>query len=127
MSNVFQTIGKDIKTGVVDAGKDIEAAVKYAIVDPVDFTAKAIAVLKTAQKDTPAVKTAFEGLFTQANTLEGAIATEVAAKGLNIPEYVTLFNEARTLIEYIKSTVVPTVESAYAEVKADVTTVTASK
>lgn len=122
MSNVFDTIGKDIKTGVEDAGKGIKDAVEYAIVDPVGFTVKAIAVLKAANADTPAVKTAFEGLFTQANNLEGAISSEIAAKGTNIPEYVTLFNEAKALIDYIKGTFVPVVEKTYADLKAGANT-----
>lgn len=122
MSNVFDTIGKDIKTGVEDAGKGIKDAVEYAVVDPVGFTVKAIAVLKAANADSPAVKAAFEGLFTQANTLEGAISTEVAAKGTNIPEYVTLFTEAKALIAYIKGSLIPVVEKTYADLKAGVNT-----
>ena len=120
MGNVFETIGHDIKVGAEDVGKGVEKGVEFAIVHPIEFCVKAEAVIASAVKDSPEVKTAVLGLVKQATGVIGDVATATAEKGINLADDAKALADAEAFFNYFKSTFIPLVESLYAEVKADV-------
>lgn len=120
MGNVFKTIGHDVKVGAEDVGKGVEKAVEYAIVHPIEFCVKAEAVIASAIKDSPEVKTAVLDLVKQANGVIGDVATDIADKGINLSANAKTLTDAEAFFTYFKSTFIPLVESLYAEIKAEV-------
>jgi hypothetical protein len=120
MGNVFETIGHDVKVGAEDVGKGVEKAVEFAIVHPIEFCVKAEAVIASAVKDSPEVKTAVLGLVKQATGVIGDVATATAEKGINLADDAKALADAEAFFNYFKSTFIPLVESLYAEVKTDV-------
>jgi hypothetical protein len=103
--NVFEKVVSDIGKGIVW---------------PFTHTAKIIEFLDTALKDTPAVKTAVQGLLLQIGVMTKDGATAVTGDGLNIAADLTEVQDAQTLFTYIKTTFLPAIEKAYADFEADV-------
>lgn len=120
MGNVFETIGHDIKVGAEDVGKGVKEGVEFAIVHPIEFCVKAEAVLASAVKDSPEVKTAILDLVKQATGVISDVAVDIADKGINLTADTKTLTDAEAFFTYFKSTFIPLVESLYAEVKADV-------
>jgi hypothetical protein len=120
MGNVFETIGHDIKVGAEDVGKEVEKGVEFAIVHPIEFCVKAEAVIASAIKDQPEVKAAVLNLVKQANGVIDDVATDVADKGINLAADAKTLTDAEAFFTYFKSTFIPSMESVYAEIEADI-------
>jgi hypothetical protein len=101
--------------GLAVAGKDTLKAIEY----PFRHTSQFIAVLGTALKDAPEVRAAVVGLVKAAETVIADTVTDVAAKGLDIPEDLKTLTDVKTFFTYFTSTFLPAVESAYKEIAAD--------
>jgi hypothetical protein len=124
MSNVFETIGHDVKVGAEDVGKGIEKGVEYAFVHPVEACEKAVQVFETLIKDSPAAKAAVQGLIKAGAKAESDAATAVADKGLNIAVDVAAVTDGETFFSYFKSTFLPAMASVYKDLKTDVESTT---
>ena len=112
MSNVITNIGHDVKVGVEDIAKGVEATVL--------FLPKAARVLDSAIKDQPAVKAAVLELIKQGTTVIGDTATAGAAKGMNLASDAKALADAEQFFQYFRDSFVPLIERIYDEVKADV-------
>jgi hypothetical protein len=119
MSNVFTDIGHGIKVGAEDVA---HAAVDTGkvIVKVVEFLPKVEAVIASAIKDQPEVKSAILDLVKQATAVIGDVATDAADKGINLAADAELLADAEQFFSYFKSEFIPMVESVYAEIKTDV-------
>jgi hypothetical protein len=110
MANEFEKIATDV-------GHGLEKVAEFP-----KFVVKAAAVVGTAIKDQPQVKEVLTTLVSDGEAIIASGALDIAGKGLN------LINDAATLalveayFAYIKSTVIPMVETIYGQVKADVST-----
>jgi hypothetical protein len=120
MGNVFQTIGHDVKVGAEDVGKGVVKGVEFAVIHPIEFCAKAEAVLASAIKDSPEVKASILNLVKQAAGVIADVATDVADKGIDLQADTKTLTDAEAFFSYFKSTFIPLVEQVYADVKADV-------
>lgn len=112
MSNPIEKIGHDLKVAAVDT--------EHVIVRTVEFLPKAAAVIASAIKDQPEVKTAVLSLISQATVVIGDVATDAADKGIDLAADAKTLADAEAFFDYFRSTFVPLVEAVYAEVKADV-------
>lgn len=118
MSNIFSDIGhgvevagKDVAKGAVEVGK--------AVADVFEFLPKAEAVIASAIKEQPEVKTAVLDLVKQATTVIGDLATDAADKGINLTSDAKTLADAESFFAYFKSTFIPLVEQLYGEIKSD--------
>lgn len=111
-TNPFKKIALVAET----VGKDIVKGVEY----PIEFLVKAEAVIASAIKDQPEVKTAILGLVTQAQTVIADSAGVLANKGVDFSADSKTLADAEAFFEYFKNTFIPMVEQIYAEVKADI-------
>lgn len=104
MSNVIETIGKDILHGVEF---------------PFEYTAKAIKVLDSAIKDQPAIKAAVIDLIKQAETVIGDSAKDVSEKGLVLADDAKTLADAEAFFVYFRDQFCPLVAKVYTEVATD--------
>ncbi len=107
MTNVLKT-----------AAEDVAKVVVY----PFTHTAHFIAVLGTAMKDEPAVRTAIEGLVQAAEVVIADGGADVASKGLNLVSDVKTIADAQAFFKYFAGSFLPLVEAAYKELQANVST-----
>jgi hypothetical protein len=112
MSNVFDKIGHGIKVGAEDVAK--------GVVDVVEWTPKAIAVLATAIKDRPEVKSAVLALVKQATAVIADVGVDVAGKGINLAADTKTLADAEAFFVYFRGTFIPLIEQVYTQVAADV-------
>jgi hypothetical protein len=112
-TNVITEVGHGIKTAAVDTA---HAVVKVATALP-----RAAAVLATALKDEPQVKTAVLALIAQGAKIGADGAIDVADKGTNLVEDAATVADCEAFVNYFKQTFIPTVAALYSEVKADLT------
>jgi len=92
-----------------------------APVELINWGFKAEKVLATAIKDQPQLKTVLTALIKQAESIGTAGIAAAGGSGLNLTADATVLADAEAFFAYVKSNVVPLVESIYGEVKADVT------
>jgi hypothetical protein len=104
VEHVAETVGKDILHGI-----------EYPFV----HTAKCIALLNTALKDSPAVKQEVIAMIQQAESVIKDVGTDVAEKGVNIPADLQTLTDVKTFLTYFVGTFVPNMEAIYGEVKTD--------
>lgn len=115
--NIITKVGDGIKTAAVDTA---HVAVKLA-----DALPHAAAVLATALKDEPAIKTAVLNLIEQGAKIGADGAIDVASKGTNLVEDAATITDAESFLAYFRGTFVPAVAALYSEVKKDLTPTTA--
>jgi Glu-tRNA(Gln) amidotransferase subunit E-like FAD-binding protein len=111
MSNVFTTIGHDVKVAAVDTAR--------VVVKVVEFLPKAEKIIASAVKDQPILKQAIIDLVKQASAVVGDVSLDVAQKGMNLMQDAKTLADAEAFFLYFKSKFVPLVESVYKEVEAD--------
>lgn len=104
MSNVIETIGKDILHGIEF---------------PFVYTAKAIKVLDSAIKNQPAIKSAVVDLIKQAETVISDVAKDAAEKGLVLTDDAKTLADAEAFFVYFRDEFCPLVAKVYTEVAAD--------
>lgn len=102
MTNEFEKV-------VEDVGK----AIAYPFVHTAQFTELAV----DAFKDYPAVKAAVLGLVKAGEVVVADVATDISAKGLNLPEDQKTLTDIKAYKDYFTGTFVPAVESAYKDLK----------
>lgn len=112
MGNEFTKIAGDV-------GHGIEVAVKDVVEIP-KFVVKAAAVLGTAIKDQPEVKNVLTTLVSKAEAITASGALDVSQKGLNLISDAATIALVQDFFTYVKTAVVPMVESIYEDVKSDV-------
>lgn len=111
MSNVFTVIGHGIEV----AAKDVA----HAVVDVIEFLPKATAVLASAIKDQPEVKSAVIDLVKQAATVIADLGADAASKGFDLASDEKTLADAEVFFAYFQTTFIPLVEKLYSEVAAD--------
>ena len=104
MSNVIETIGKDIVKGIEF---------------PFIYTAKAVKVLDSAITDSPEIKAAIIELIKQVEGVIGDVSLDVASKGFDLASDAKTLADAEAFFGYFKSTFCPLVAKVYSEVSAD--------
>lgn len=104
VSNVIETIGKDILHGIEF---------------PFLYTAKAIKVLDSAIKNQPAIKAAVVDLIKQAETVISDVAKDAAEKGLVLTDDAKTLADAEAFFVYFRDEFCPLVAKVYTEVAAD--------
>jgi hypothetical protein len=110
------------EAAVEDAGKVALNVVDGKYIDEaITWTEKAASVLATAIKDQPALKTALTTLVTKAEAIGADAVTDAAGKGLDLASDAKTLADVEALFAWIMSTLVPLIESVYAEVETDVT------
>lgn len=120
MGNVIETMGHDVKVGAEDVAKGVEKGVEYAIIHPIEACEKAVEVFETIIKDSPAAKTAVQGLIQAGAKAEGDIATAIADKGLDIPVDIAAVTDAESFFGYFKNTFLPEILDVYKDLQSDV-------
>lgn len=111
MSNVFETVGHDLRIAAVDVAKGVEY--------PIEFLVKTEAVIASAIKDQPEIKSAVLNMIQQAQVVIADTVGAVADKGIDLTADAKALADAEAFFEYFKNTFIPLVEQIYSEVKAD--------
>lgn len=119
MTDPFEVIGHDIKTGAVDVAKGTVDAVNVVVVHPIEFCIRAEKVLATAIKDQPIVRDAVVALVKQASTVIDDFKTNVADGLIDLKADEQTMTDAEAFFNWFKSTFVPTVEKVYGDIATD--------
>lgn len=112
MTNVFATVGHDLKV----AGEDVAKAVET----PIKFLVKAEKVFASAIHDQPELKAGVVELVTKAEAVISDLSFAAAAKGADLATDAKALADAESFFEYFKNTFIPMVETVYKEVAADI-------
>jgi hypothetical protein len=112
------SIVSNIGHGIETAGKDIGKAIVW-LPEHLD---KAIAVLATALKDEPALKTAVLELVQAAGKVIADVGGDVASKGINLSEDIQTVTDVKAFFTYFEDTFLPECEAVVKEIKSDVAT-----
>jgi hypothetical protein len=94
----------------------VEAPIKL-----ITWGEKAEKVLATAIADQPELKTVLTTIVTKAEAIGTAGVAAAGGAGLNLTADAAVLADAEDFFVYVKTTVVPLIESIYGEVKADIT------
>lgn len=112
MSNPIETIGHGLKVAAEHTGK--------VIAYPFTHTAHFVAVLGTALKEEPTVRSAVEGLVKAAEVVIADGGADIAEKGLNLVDDLKTVADVQAFFKYFTGTFLPVVETAYKDLQADV-------
>jgi hypothetical protein len=96
-------------------GKDIWHGIEYPFV----HTAKVLALLDTAIKDSPKVKQEVLAMIQQAEAVIKDVGLDVSERGVNIPQDMQTLVDVKAFVTYFAGTFVPAMEAIYSEVKND--------
>jgi|GEM_PF-2777984 hypothetical protein len=102
-----------IKHDIEIVGKDIGKVVKKPFID-VDHLAH---VLKVMLTDAPAIKSELIQLITYSTALSVSIAEDITTSGLNATDDLKTLQQIMTLTNYLKQSVIPTLEKAFKDYK----------
>jgi hypothetical protein len=110
--------------GIEDAaeatGHAIHEAVDYAIVNPIEFLAKAEAVIATAITSEPELKTATLGLVKQFDAIGADTIADIASKGLDVNTDLKTFVDVQNLFRFFTASFMPAVEQVYGQIQSDI-------
>ncbi len=120
MGNPLEAIGHGIETGAKDVGKVVVKGVDVAIVQPIEFVAKAEKVISTAIKDQPIVRDAVVALVKQATTVLDDFKTAVGDSLIDLRADEQTLKDAEAFFNWFKSTFIPQMEQVYGDLSADV-------
>jgi hypothetical protein len=110
------------KTVLTDVGHvSLNVIDGHYIAEALSFAEKAEAVLATAIKDSPTLKSVLTDLVAKSEAL-GADAVSVAgADGINLATDAKALADVEAYIAWIRATLVPIVISLYSDLKTDIT------
>lgn len=105
-----------VLTVIKKIGEKVLSVVEF----PFKYGKQIDAVLSTAMKDTPQLKTAIVGLTQQFEAIEPDVLAAIAASGLNVADDIKAAVDFKSLFSYVQGTFFPAIEDTYKDVKADI-------
>ena len=99
-----------------NAGKDV----LHAVESPFTFLDRASAVLETAIKDQPVLKTDLTLLVQKASLIGASVAVDAGQRGLNLAADAATLAQVEAFFQWFNATIIPVVETVYKEIHTDV-------
>jgi len=93
--------------------------VEHALVDVVSFLPHVSAVLASAIKNEPSIKTALIQLIKQASVVIADTGLAAAGKGINLTADAKTLADAELFFSYFKDSFIPLIEQVYSDIHAD--------
>jgi len=97
-------------------GEDVVKVIEF----PITFAEKATKILATAEQLDPSLKANIALLLTKAEAIASASTAVAAGDGVNFAADATAVADIGAFFTFVKATIVPELETAYAAIKTDV-------
>lgn len=114
MSNIFAKIGSGIKTVGEDLVKGVEWLPEHLL--------QVAEVLGQVIKDSPTVQAELKTLIGKVDAVSALIGSDVAEKGLSLPDDLNTIHAIQDLVTYLTGTFFVTISQEYKVIKGDLAT-----
>ncbi len=103
----------------MNAFTKVIAKIGHVIEWPFVHAAKLIKTINDALRDEPAVKNAIVGLMEQIAQISADSAVAISARGLDLPDDMQTLQDAEKLWAYVTTVFIPAIDTAYSDIKVD--------